>query len=92
MTRRENMESTRRGFFRDFFVRKTVAAVSDFQKAFKQAESDADYFQSFENSYPLISEYMLFMEDEAKALGIETEGKDSHEVAKEIYLKTRKGI
>lgn len=84
------MESTRRAFFREFFVRKTVNLVAEVQKSFRQAESDAEYFQSFENSYPLISEYMQFMEDEVKTLGIETDGKRTHEVAEEIYRKTSK--
>ena len=83
------MESTRRMFFRKFFLREAVTLVAEVQKSFRQAESDAEYFQSFENSYPLISEYMQFMDDEVKTLGIDTEGKSKNEVAGEIYRKTQ---
>jgi hypothetical protein len=89
LQRRDSMESTRRSFFKEFFVRKTVTLVAEVQKCYRQAESDAEYFQSFENSYPLISEYMQFMDDEVKTLGIDTEGKSKHEVAEEIYHKTQ---
>jgi hypothetical protein len=89
LQRRDSMVSTRRSFFKEFFVRKTVTLVAEVQKSYRQAESDAEYFESVENSYPLISEYMEFMDDEAKKLGIDTTGKTKLEIAETIYNNTR---
>ncbi len=69
------MEPTRRSFFSKFFVRKTFNLVFEMQKSYRQAKSDGEYFHSFESGYPLISEYMQFMDDEANTLGIDTRGK-----------------
>ncbi len=88
--KRGDMDPTRRSFFKDFFIRKPVTFAAEIQKSYRQAESDAEYFSSVETGYPLLSEYLQFMDDEANTLGIDTDGKSRLEVAEEIYRKTRK--
>ncbi len=84
------MDKERRKFFTDYFIRDTVKLIQEVQEAFQEEKARADYFQSFESAYPLISEYMLFADDEVKELGIDATGKTKLEIAKEIYEKTKK--
>jgi hypothetical protein len=84
------MDKSRRKFFKDYFIRDTVKLIGKAQEAFKEEKTRAEYFQSFETAYPLISETMLFMDDEIKELGIDTTGKTKLEIVEEIYLKRKK--
>ena len=84
------MDKSRRKFFKDYFIRDTVKLIGKAQEAFKEEKARAEYFHSFETAYPLISETMLFMDDEIKALGIDTTGKTKLKIVEEIYLKRKK--
>jgi len=84
------MDKKRRKFFTDYFIRDTVKLIQEVQKAFQEEKAKENYFQSFETAYPLISEYMLFADDEVKKLGIDATGKTKLEIAKEIYGKIKK--
>ncbi|OGP52527.1 MAG: hypothetical protein A3K30_00755 [Deltaproteobacteria bacterium RBG_13_51_10] len=44
-----------------------------------------DYFESFETCYPLLSEAGPLLMEEARKLGLQTEGKSKLEIAKEIF-------
>jgi len=84
------MDESKRKFFKDYFIRDTLKLVRKTREAFKEGEEREGYFDSFETAYPLISETMLFMDDEVKELGIDTTGKDKLEIVKEIYSKRSK--
>jgi hypothetical protein len=84
------MDNSRRRFFKNYCLGKTIDLISDVHKSFKRAASDSDYFESYESCYPLISEYAYFMEDEAEELGIETSNKDKREIVEEIFVKRNK--
>jgi len=81
------MTQSRRNFFRKYCLGNAVQLISDVQKSFKEAESDADYFDSYETCYPLISEYSYFLDEEVKDLGIETAGKSKREIVETVYEK-----
>ena len=84
------MDKKRRKFFTDYFIRDTVKLIQEVQEAFQEEKATADYFQSFETAYPLISESMLFIDDEVKELGIDPTEKTKLQIVKEIYLKRKK--
>jgi hypothetical protein len=88
------MDRSRRNFFRKYclgnaakFVSDVHTLVSHVHTSFKEAESDTDYFDSYETCYPLISEYSYFLDDEVKDLGIETDGKSKLDIVKTVYEK-----
>jgi len=81
------MNRSRRTFFKQYCLGNAVKLISDVQKSFKEAESDADYFDSYETCYPLISEYSYFLDDEVKDLGIKTKGKSKLEIVETVYEK-----
>lgn len=81
------MKQSRRNFFRKYCLGKTVKLIDDVHKSFKEAESDADYFDSYESCYPLISEYSYFLDEEIEDLGIETAGKSKREIVEMVYKK-----
>ena len=84
------MDESKRKFLKDYFIRDTLNLARKTLDAFKEGEEKEKYFDSFESAYPLISETMLFMDDEVKELGIDTTGKDKLEIVKEIYSKRNK--
>ncbi len=81
------MDPSRRNFFRKYCLGNAVQLISDVHTSFKEAESDTDYFDSYETCYPLISEYSYFLDDEVEDLGIETEGKSKLDIVKMVYGK-----
>ena len=81
------MDKSRRNFFRQFSLRNTVKLIAETQKSFKSGASESDYFDSYENCYPLISEYSYFLEDEVKDLGLDTSGKSHLEIVETVYKK-----
>ncbi len=81
------MDETRRNFFKNFLGGNILKLASQVQDSFQLGKADAEYFQSFETSYPLISEYMEFVEDEIRDLKIDPTGKSKLEIAEEIYRK-----
>jgi hypothetical protein len=85
------MDKERRKFFTDYFIRDTVKLIQEVREVFQEEKAKADYFQSFETAYPLISESMLFIDEEVKELGIDTTGKTKLEIVKEIYQKRNRG-
>jgi len=60
-------------------------------KLYSRSGHYPEYFDSYENCYPLISEYSYFLEDEVNELGIETEGKSKRELVEEVYEKKGRG-
>jgi len=81
------MDRTRRNLFTRYSLRKVVKLVSDVQEAFRQGTSEAEYFDSYATSYPLISEYSYFIDEEVEALGIDTSSKSAAEIAEVVYAK-----
>ena len=84
------MDETRRKFFKQYFIRDTVKLIATARKAFEEEKAKAEYFESFETAYPLISETMLFMDDEVEELGIDKTGKTRLQIVEEIYSKRHK--
>jgi len=84
------MDKVRRMFFKDYFIRDTVKLIQEAREAFQEEKARADYFESFETAYPLISETMLFMDDEVEKLGIDITGKTKLKIVEEIYSKRNK--
>lgn len=81
----------RRSFFNDFFVKNTVRFVTEAYDSYQKAKGDSEYFESFESAYTLISENLPFLDEEAKRLNIDTEGKSNLEIVREIYDKNKVG-
>jgi hypothetical protein len=52
-------------------------------------EKEADYFDSFEKCYPLLSEAGEMLMEEALRQGIQVEGKSRLEIAREIFSTQR---
>jgi 5'(3')-deoxyribonucleotidase len=86
------IDRSRRRFFSDVFVKKAVRLAIDTYDAYQEATADADYFDSFESAYTLISENMPFIKEEAARLGIDTAGKSKLDIVQEIYEKNRGGL
>ncbi len=82
------IDKSRRDFLtKDLFVRAIqffngLADSDNSEEPIKKAE---DYFESFENCYPLLSEAGELLMEEAIKQGIETRGKRKLEIAKEIF-------
>jgi len=82
------MKFSRRRFFSQFSLRKARERLHQAHESFEEdqaSQSEASYFDSYENCYPLISEYSYFIEDEVKELGLDTQGKSSLEITQEVY-------
>ena len=84
------MGQSRRNFFKSYCLGGALRLIDDAQSTFNEAKSNADYFDSYESSYPLISEYSYFLDDEIKELGINIEGKSKLEIVEAVYEKKRK--
>ena len=81
--------SDRRNFFRDLLRQgaKTVAAFHEGVEEAKQRQERKAFFDSYESSYALtLCEDALMMES-AQLAGIETEGRDRLEIARELFEK-----
>jgi hypothetical protein len=59
--------------------------LGDSYRSNESVEKKEDYFDSFENCYPLLSEAGDLLMEEAIRQGIETKGKSKLEIAKEIF-------
>ena len=79
---------------REFFLTETLGAL--FEKIQKNASSEKEnreerlkqYFESPLHSYPLLQEMPWDMlADEAKARGIQIEGRSKNDIARELFLK-----
>lgn len=82
------MKLTRRRFFSQFSLKNAKDKLQDAHESFEEdrkARSETSYFDSYENCYPLISEYSYFIDDEVKELGIDTEGKSNLEITQAVY-------
>lgn len=84
-----DMGQSRRIFFKNYCLGGALRLIDDVKSTFNEAESNADYFDTYESSYPLISEYSYFLEDEIEELGINTKGKSKLEIVEAIYEKKR---
>jgi len=81
------IDKTRRQFLaRDIFSQ-TLIFLKEIVGSYKEeeAEEKENYFESFENCYPLLSEAGGLLMDEAIKQGVETKGKSKLEIAKEIF-------
>lgn len=82
-------DQSRRGFFRDL-VRtgaKTVAAFNEGREEARQKQERDAFFGSYESSYALtLCEDELLIES-AQMAGIETEGRERLEIAKELFAR-----
>ncbi len=81
------IDKTRRQFFtRDIFSQALIflkEIVGSYKE--EEAKEKENYFESFENCYPLLSEAGGLLMEEAIKQGIETKGKSKLEIAKEIF-------
>jgi hypothetical protein len=89
------MDESRRNFLVRDLWRETVRL---FREEFSPAPGKEDlperedYFESFETCYPLLSEAGPLLMEEARRLGLQTEGKSRIEIAKEIFSTPRDSI
>jgi len=82
------MDKSRREFLtRDLFAQAIgfFNGMADSYNSKEPIEEKDDYFDSFENCYPLLSEAGGLLMEEAIKQGIETKGKSKLEIAKEIF-------
>ncbi len=91
------MDTSRRRFFNDYFLKNTIHLIAEIhgayeegKKAYEETKSDLNYFDSFESAYPLISESSYFLEDEAARLGIDPKDMTELEIVKKIYFTDKK--
>lgn len=81
------IDKTRRQFFIRDICSQTLIFLKEIVGSYKEeeAEEKENYFESFENCYPLLSEAGDLLMEEAIKQGIETKGKSKLEIAKEIF-------
>jgi hypothetical protein len=82
----------RRHFFRDLLREggRTWAAFQQGREEARQSAEQEAFFDSYESSYALtLAEEELVM-DSARQAGIQTEGRDKIEIAKELFQKQGK--
>ncbi len=87
------MDQGRRNFFSDLLRQgaKTVAAFREGMDQGKEESQAESFFDSYESSYALtLCEEELVLES-ARLAGIETEGRDRNQIAKELFAKQGKG-
>lgn len=90
---RMTVNRDRRNFLaRDFFkiVRNFLEEIPG--TGFNTSSSKNDYFDSFENCYPLLSEAGEMLMEEAAKRGLEIEGKSELEIARELFRSAKQGI
>jgi hypothetical protein len=82
------VDKSRRDFLtKDLFAQaiRLFKGMADSYNSKEPIEKKEDYFESFENCYPLLSEAGGLLMEEAIKQGIETKGKSKLEIAKEIF-------
>lgn len=79
------MDDSRRRLFTSDLVKSITRLVVEVKDSYQKAKKELDYFESYENCYPLISEYSYFIDDEVQNLNIDTEGKSPLEITQEVY-------
>jgi hypothetical protein len=82
------MDKSRRDFLRKDLINQTIRFFNELADSYKSrgsTEAKEDYFDSFENCYPLLSEAGDMLMEEAIKQGIETKGKSKLEIAREIF-------
>jgi len=85
------MDMSKRFFFTKTLLHKALACVGETTTAFKNGQSEAEYFDSFESAYPMVSECYNFVEDEAEKLGIDTTNKSKLDLVREVYMTRNEG-
>lgn len=83
----------RRSFFNDL-LREGAKALVQFRSTIEEAKEEAQakkYFDTYESSYALTLCEEELMLDSARLAGIETEGRDRNEIARELFAKQEKG-
>jgi nitrate reductase assembly molybdenum cofactor insertion protein NarJ len=79
----------RRSFFSDL-LREGAKAMAEFRETMEEARQEAQaekYFDTYESSYALTLCEEELMMDSARLAGIETEGRDRNEIARELFAK-----
>ena len=87
------MNKGRRSFFSDL-LREGTKALAEFRETMQEARLEAQaekYFDTYESSYALTLCEEELMMDSARQAGIETEGRDRNEIARELFTKQGKG-
>lgn len=87
------MDQGRRSFFGELLKEgaKSVAAFREGMGRSKQEDQADSFFDSYESSYALtLCEEELVLES-ARLAGIETEGRDRNDIARELFAKQQKG-
>ncbi|MEW6374325.1 MAG: hypothetical protein AB1502_00855 [Thermodesulfobacteriota bacterium] len=82
------IDKSRRDFLTKDLLAQAIRFFSELADSYKSKESigkKENYFESFENCYPLLSEAGGLLLEEAIKQGIETKGKSKLEIAKEIF-------
>jgi hypothetical protein len=82
------MDKSRREFLtRDLFTQaiRFFNGMADSYNSEEPIDKKEDYFDSFENCYPLLSEAGGLLMEEAIKQGIGTKGRSKFEIAKEIF-------
>ena len=83
----------RRSFFSDL-LREGAKALVQFHDTMEEARQEAQakkYFDTYESSYALTLCEEELMLDSARLAGIEIEGRDRNEIARELFAKQEKG-
>lgn len=82
------IDKSRRDFLTKDLLAQVIRFFSELADSYKSKESiekKENYFESFENCYPLLSEAGGLLMEEAIKQGIDTKGKSKLEIAKEIF-------
>lgn len=83
----------RRSFFSDL-LRQGAKAIAEIRGSMEEAREEAQaekYFDSYQSSYALTLCEEELMLDSARLAGIETEGRDRNQIAKELFAKQGSG-
>ena len=89
------MDTGRRKFLTNDIWDKAAKLLHELAGPYKDemsSKKEDDYFTSFESCYPLISESGELLMEEAIRQGIQTDGKDKVEIAREIFSRQKRSL
>lgn len=85
------VDQEKRSFFKRLFQETVGRTITEFEKGFEEAQNREKldkFFESYESSYALTLNYPDdILIESARIEGIEVEGRDKLEIAKELFEK-----
>lgn len=81
------VDKSKREFFSKYFLREISEVIAGFDEGVREADFN-NFFSSHESNYVLTPSYPdEFLLESARRLGIETEGRETIEITKDLFKK-----